>query len=179
VFKIWNATSQRCTGKSKVAISTNREIEKLLLLLRYRFNEFLEDGHKFSAEDLKNAFQGIAAVQMTLHVVELSLLLCYLPVATQHVYHIVDTPIAANHHRCENLQALRFRLYHNAPILRLKRINLMMHERFIKVKHPDYIVIVECICNNSWHCIRRLFVFYDFPITIFSTIFADNTPPIA
>ena len=64
--KIWNATSQRCTGKSKVATSTNREIEKLLLLLRYRFNEFLEDGQKFSAEDLKNAFQGIAAVQMTL-----------------------------------------------------------------------------------------------------------------
>ena len=55
-------------------------------------------------------------------------------------------------------------------------INLMLHERFIKVKHPDNIVIVECICNNSWHCIRRLFVFYDFPITIFSTIFADNNP---
>ena len=53
-------------------------------------------------------------------------------------------------------------------------INLMLHERFIKVKHPDNIVIVECICNNSWHCIRRLFVFYDFPITIFSTIFSDD-----
>ena len=38
-------------------------------------------------------------------------------------------------------------------------INLMLHERFIKVKHPDNIVIVECICNTSWHCIRRLFVF--------------------
>ena len=80
------------------------------------------------------------------------------------------------YHRRENLQPLGFRLYHNAPILRLKRINLMMHERFIKVKHPDYIVVVECICNNSWHNIKRLFVFYNFPITIFSTIFADNNP---
>ena len=83
------------------------------------------------------------AVHPETHVVEQSLLLCYLPVATQHVYHIVDAPIAANHHRRENLQALWFRLYHNAPILRLKRIYLMMHERFIKVKHPDYIVVVE------------------------------------
>jgi len=62
----WNATSQRCTGKSKAATSTNREIEKMLLLLRYRFNELVEDGRMFSAEDLKNSFQGIAAVQMTL-----------------------------------------------------------------------------------------------------------------
>ena len=64
--KLWNATSQRCTGKSKVATTTNREIEKMLLLLRYRFDEMVEDGKTFSAEDLKNAFQGIASVQMTL-----------------------------------------------------------------------------------------------------------------
>ena len=92
--KIWNATSQRCTGKSKVATSTNREIEKLLLLLRYRFNEFLEDGQKFSAEDLKNAFQGIAAVQMTLlklfksHNEELAL--CVGVNRTQNTYLIYD-----------------------------------------------------------------------------------------
>jgi len=38
------------------------------------------------------------------------------------------------------------------------------------------IVVVERICNDYWHSIRRLFVFYDLPITIFSTIFADNNP---
>jgi hypothetical protein len=27
----------------------------------------------------------------------------------------------------------------------------MMHERFIEVKPPDNIVVVECICNNSRH----------------------------
>ena len=64
--KLWNATSQRCTGKSKLAIGTNREIEKMLLLIRYRFDELVEDDRKFTAEDLKNAFQGIASVQMTL-----------------------------------------------------------------------------------------------------------------
>ena len=80
---------------------------------------------------------------------EQSLLLCYLPVATQHVCHIVDAPIAANYNRRENLQSLWFRLYHNAPILRLKRINLMKYERFIKVKHPDNIVIVESFTITS------------------------------
>ena len=64
--KLWNATSQRCMGKSKVATTTNREIEKMLLLIRYRFDELVEAGKKFCAEDLKNAFQGIASVQMTL-----------------------------------------------------------------------------------------------------------------
>ena len=64
--KLWNATSQRCTGKSKIATFTNREIEKLLLLLRQRFNEFSEVKNTFTAEELKVAFQGIAAAQDTL-----------------------------------------------------------------------------------------------------------------
>ena len=37
-------------------------------------------------------------------------------------------------------------------------INLMLHERFIKVKHPDNIVVVEWICYNGWHCVRILFL---------------------
>ena len=54
-------------------------------------------------------------------------------------------------------------------------INLMLHERFIKVKHPDNIVIVECICNNSWHCIRRLFVFLQhFPIAALVASYATD-----
>ena len=45
----------------------------------------------------------------------------------------------------------------------------------IKVKHPDNIVIVECICNNSWHCIRRLFVFLQhFPIAALVASYAAN-----
>lgn len=64
--KLWNATSQRCMGKSKTATYTNMEIEKLLLLIRQRFNEFAEVRNEFTAEDLKNAFQGVAEVQDTL-----------------------------------------------------------------------------------------------------------------
>lgn len=62
----WNATSQRCTGKSRVSVTTNREIEALLLLLRSRFNELRDLSETVSAEDVKNAFQGIAAAQVTL-----------------------------------------------------------------------------------------------------------------
>ena len=63
---IWNATSQRCTGKSRVAERTNKEIEELLLLLLARFNELSELSERVSAHDVKNSFQGIAASQATL-----------------------------------------------------------------------------------------------------------------
>lgn len=63
--KIWNATSQRYTGKSHTAIRTNKEIELLLLLLRARFNELSDMNEKVSAEDVKNSFQGMGAAQMT------------------------------------------------------------------------------------------------------------------
>lgn len=63
---LWNATSQRCTGKSRVAVKTNREIESLLLLLRAKFEELKEMNETVSAIDVKNAFQGVAAAQTTL-----------------------------------------------------------------------------------------------------------------
>lgn len=64
--KIWNATSQRCTGKSRAAITANRDIENLHLLLLSRFNELKEANRSVSAQDVKNAFQGIASAQVTL-----------------------------------------------------------------------------------------------------------------
>ncbi len=63
---IWNATSQRCTGKSRIAIKTNKEIESQLLLLRQRFNELYEMGDDFSAMDVKSIFQGVADSQATI-----------------------------------------------------------------------------------------------------------------
>ena len=62
----WNATSQRCTGKSKVSISTNREIENMLLRLRTRFDELCNSGNPVKAEDVKNFSQAMASAQMTL-----------------------------------------------------------------------------------------------------------------
>lgn len=64
--KLWNATSQRCTGKSHAAITVNREIESMLLLLRSRFNELTDAYKTVTALDVKNAFQGIASEQATL-----------------------------------------------------------------------------------------------------------------
>ena len=63
---IWNATSQRCTGKSRIAVRTNKEIEALLLLLLARFNELNDLSDIVSAQEVKNAFQGIASAQATL-----------------------------------------------------------------------------------------------------------------
>lgn len=63
---LWNATSQRCTGKSRESVNTNREIESLLLLIRCRFNELIDYNNLVTAQDVKNAFQGITAAQTTL-----------------------------------------------------------------------------------------------------------------
>lgn len=63
---LWNATSQRCMGKSRVAVKTNKEIESLLLLLRTRFEELIGASEWVSAIEVKNAFQGGATTQMTL-----------------------------------------------------------------------------------------------------------------
>lgn len=63
--ELWNATSQRCTGKSKIAVTTNREIETMLLRLRGRFDELCVAGDVVKAEDVKNFSQGIASAQIT------------------------------------------------------------------------------------------------------------------
>lgn len=59
--ELWNARSQRCMGKSHVAIATDREIESLLVLLRVRLNDLKDVRNTVTAADVKNAFQGIAA----------------------------------------------------------------------------------------------------------------------
>ena len=64
--KLWNATSQRCTGKSRVATSTNREIDRLMLLIQRRYNELLETSDDITAMQIRDAFQGIAEKQVTL-----------------------------------------------------------------------------------------------------------------
>ena len=64
--KLWNATSQRCTGKSRVATSTNREIDRLMLLIQRRYNELLETSDDITAIQIRDAFQGLAEKQVTL-----------------------------------------------------------------------------------------------------------------
>ena len=64
--KLWNATAQQCTGKSRMAVMANREIERTLLLLRQRFNELKDIKEIVSAEKVKNAYQGQAESQDTI-----------------------------------------------------------------------------------------------------------------
>lgn len=64
--KLWNATSQRCTGKSRAAAATNREIDRMMLLLQRRYNELVEIGDGITATQIRDAFQGMAEKQVTL-----------------------------------------------------------------------------------------------------------------
>lgn len=64
--KLWNATSQRCTGKSRMAVTTNREIDGMLLLLQKRYNELVEISDDITAVQIRDAFQGMAEKQVTL-----------------------------------------------------------------------------------------------------------------
>ncbi len=64
--ELWNATSQRCVGKSHLAVSTNKEIESLLLQIREKYNELIDCNTMVTALDVKKGFQGITASQTTL-----------------------------------------------------------------------------------------------------------------
>jgi hypothetical protein len=62
----WDAKAGRMTGKSNLALSINRRIDKINLGIHVHYREILNNREKVSAEEVKNAFQGIAAVQETL-----------------------------------------------------------------------------------------------------------------
>ena len=55
--QLWNATAQRCTGKSKAATMANREIERMLLLLQKRFNELIDIKDVVTAEKSGTCFK--------------------------------------------------------------------------------------------------------------------------
>jgi integrase len=62
----WDAKAGRMTGKSAFAQEVNRKIDGINLGIHARYNEILTVKGKVSAEEVKNAFQGIASVQETL-----------------------------------------------------------------------------------------------------------------
>lgn len=62
----WDAKSGRMTGKSNLALSVNRRIDKISLGIHAHYKEILNGRGKATAEEVKNAFQGIASVQETL-----------------------------------------------------------------------------------------------------------------
>ena len=62
----WDAKAGRMTGKSNHALQVNRQINKINLSINVRYKEYLTNRGSVTAEELKNAFQGIATTHETL-----------------------------------------------------------------------------------------------------------------
>jgi site-specific recombinase XerD len=63
---LWDTRANRVTGKSNIAVETNRSLDAISLAIHQHYNRLMELRNKVSAVDVKNAFQGIASAQETL-----------------------------------------------------------------------------------------------------------------
>ncbi|MDR3338736.1 MAG: site-specific integrase [Candidatus Symbiothrix sp.] len=63
--RLWHVKSGRATGKSHRATELNREINKMNLCIHHHYREILERTGNVTAQEVKNAFQGIAIAQKT------------------------------------------------------------------------------------------------------------------
>lgn len=64
--RLWHVKSGRATGKSRVAVELNQEINKINLLIHAHYKDIWERIGTVTALDVKSAFQGIASAQKTL-----------------------------------------------------------------------------------------------------------------
>lgn len=64
--RLWSVKSGRAIGKSRVAVELNREINFINLSIHAHYRDILERTGTVIAQDVKNAFQGIATAQKTL-----------------------------------------------------------------------------------------------------------------
>lgn len=64
--RLWHVKSGRATGKSRVAVELNREINKINLRIHSHYRDILERTGTVTAPEVKNAFQGIVSAQKTL-----------------------------------------------------------------------------------------------------------------
>ena len=62
----WNTKAGRMNGKSHHALDVNRKVDKINLSINKHYKELLQNKGRVSAEEVKNAFQGIASTQETL-----------------------------------------------------------------------------------------------------------------
>lgn len=63
---LWNARESRLNGKSKEAVVTNSQLDKLLLSINEAYQTLIDRNNPFNATDVKNLFQGSMDTQMTL-----------------------------------------------------------------------------------------------------------------
>lgn len=65
-IKLWDTTSARALGKSKQALSINKELDKINVEVNSHYKRLAEKSDVVTATQLKDAFQGIATSQDTL-----------------------------------------------------------------------------------------------------------------
>ncbi|MDR1501127.1 MAG: site-specific integrase [Prevotella sp.] len=63
---LWNPRESRLNGKSREAVVVNSKLDKLLLAINTAYEFLLDKKQRFTAEDIKNQFQGSVDMQMTL-----------------------------------------------------------------------------------------------------------------
>lgn len=63
---LWNPRESRLNGKSREAITSNAKLDKLLLAVNGAYDALIQRKQPFTAEDVKNQFQGSVNTQMTL-----------------------------------------------------------------------------------------------------------------
>jgi len=65
-ISLWDTPSGRANGKSRLATELNRNLDKINVSINAHHKEILENKGQVTAEQVKNAFQGIATEQETL-----------------------------------------------------------------------------------------------------------------
>ncbi len=63
---LWNPRESRLNGKSREAVVVNSKLDQLLLAVNSAYESLLDKKQRFTAEDVKNQFQGSIETQMTL-----------------------------------------------------------------------------------------------------------------
>lgn len=65
-FSLWNPRESRLNGKSKEAITTNAQLDKLMLSINEAYDTLLDRKQPYDAKAIKNLFQGAMSAQTTL-----------------------------------------------------------------------------------------------------------------
>lgn len=64
--KIWDAKTGRATGRSMMALETNRMLDKIRVKINHHYQEIMDRDNYVTAEKVKNAFLGLEHRQYTL-----------------------------------------------------------------------------------------------------------------
>jgi len=63
---LWDTRANRMTGKSTTAVAVNRALDKLSVSINSHYQKLIQLNGSTTANEVKNAFQGVASAQHTL-----------------------------------------------------------------------------------------------------------------